>query len=314
VSTSVDECRRVSTSVDECRRVSTSVDECRRVSTSVDECRRVSTSVGECRRVSTRVYACTRSVLVVFVLGPWLRFCQGMGTKDVLAGEAEPGVTGGIGYTYNETDLNPFIEVRSSPWLAARNASSSCGLFAGAGHRIKTGSLITTYSGKYVTIGEYSKYAGDKRYLRGVATFRNGRLCIDGFQTPQSGFGMAQFANDFRGSTLRPNAKLVNTDIGLGVQLRATKDIFPGDEILLNYGRRYFDDPPMFDHGGPDAVDTGGLARQLLACGPLVLSVVVCTCCVRMGVAVVCKRGNRVCRHTGTHRPLATDERVQRVR
>jgi len=65
---------------------------------------------------------------------------------------------------------------------------------------------------------------------------------IDGLRCPQEGRGGASFANDGRGP--RNNAKFVlQHDKSQGrdrVFLKATRDIYDGEEVLVSYGRTYW--------------------------------------------------------------------------
>jgi len=144
------------------------------------------------------------------------------------------------GYVYNPDDRNPLVERRLAPWLAGVNSCSAHGLYVGKQRSIKKGEIITMYSGCYLTIKDNAAFSGDTRYLKGVQQFENGRQCIDGFRLPKNGHGLAQFANDFHGCGRPHNAKLVTSDLGSLVFLRATTEIAKDEEILINYGAHYF--------------------------------------------------------------------------
>ena len=103
--------------------------------------------------------------------------------------------------------------------------------------------VITLYEGEWIS----RKKAGDRSATHSRSIYRD--LVIDGLKVPEIGRGGGSFINDPR-TTSMYNAVLVSVDHpeiknrkiskAVGVYVRATKWIRPGDEIYVNYGNGGF--------------------------------------------------------------------------
>lgn len=101
---------------------------------------------------------------------------------------------------------------------------------------IPRGSKITEYKGKIKTWKEIKKEDGDNNYI----FFVNRNHVIDARPKKKA---LARYANDARGMTrvkgVRNNS-IYSTD-GVKVYIEAIRDIPPGEEILVGYGKEYWD-------------------------------------------------------------------------
>lgn len=128
------------------------------------------------------------------------------------------------------------VAVRKSTIEAAGN-----GLFATRAFR--SGELVTKFQGRRVgrDVALALRAAGEGHY---IFTLSAQHSFIDGIRTPRRGAGGGSFANHGATSASR-NAKLhVIVDRATGVEtawVKATRAIAVGDEILVSYGRNYFD-------------------------------------------------------------------------
>lgn len=108
------------------------------------------------------------------------------------------------------------------------------GLFARV--EIPKGTRIVEYTGVITTWKEVDHKDGENGYIYYVK--RN--HVIDASRTPEA---LARYANDARGLArvrgLSNNASY--TEDGLKVYITATKDIPAGAEILVSYGKEYWD-------------------------------------------------------------------------
>ena len=90
--------------------------------------------------------------------------------------------------------------------------------------------LVTFYDGEHVD-WQHARTLADPSYVRGVA---HGYTAIDGLRTPQRSRGAGSFCNH----SDRPNALFwVRDDV---VWIKAARDIEPGAEVLVSYGRNYW--------------------------------------------------------------------------
>jgi SET domain-containing protein len=125
--------------------------------------------------------------------------------------------------------LEKLVEVRESVLPGAGK-----GLFARA--FIPRGSRIVEYKGKITTWKEVDDNDGNNGYIYYVK--RN--HVIDAAGHPNA---MARYANDARGlqrvKGVSNNSEYVEE--GLRVYIESRKDIQPGEEILVEYGKEYWD-------------------------------------------------------------------------
>jgi hypothetical protein len=108
----------------------------------------------------------------------------------------------------------------------------------------KTGEILTDYAGMLIDVN-----ADDIEDVRVTTHYRTmmriGRSLrvIDGFREPVDGYGLAQFANH----GVRNNCKFKVFDTSttkhphLGIVLVATRPIYPEEEIIINYGKHFFE-------------------------------------------------------------------------
>ena len=91
-------------------------------------------------------------------------------------------------------------------------------------------SIVTYYDGEHID-WKTAKERPDARYMR---TVHFGHHVIDGLRAPIPGRGLGSFANH----SDNPNCKYHRS--GDSILLKLTKPIDAGDEILVNYGRTYW--------------------------------------------------------------------------
>jgi hypothetical protein len=101
---------------------------------------------------------------------------------------------------------------------------------------IRPGEVIGLYTGDLIR-DDFSRRddpsKGGTYYLQ-----LNSRLCIDGARTDAH---VSRFINDPRGSGQRPNCTFAHDGRSSTVRVRATRHIQPGQELLISYGRTYWD-------------------------------------------------------------------------
>jgi uncharacterized protein len=101
---------------------------------------------------------------------------------------------------------------------------------------IPRGSKITEYKGKVKTWKEVKDDEGENNYIFYV----NRNHVIDAKPSKKA---LARYANDARGFTrvkgMRNNS--IYATKGLKVYIEAVRDIPPGEEILVAYGKEYWD-------------------------------------------------------------------------
>ncbi len=101
---------------------------------------------------------------------------------------------------------------------------------------IPSGSKITEYKGKIKTWKEIKKEDGENNYILYV----NRNHVIDAKPKKKA---LARYANDARGVTKVKGIKnnsIYSTE-GLKVFIEAIRDIPPGEEILVGYGKEYWE-------------------------------------------------------------------------
>jgi SET domain-containing protein len=101
---------------------------------------------------------------------------------------------------------------------------------------IPEGTRITEYKGKIKTWKEAKKEDGENNYI----FYLNRNHVIDAKPRKKS---LARYANDARGVTRVKGVKnnsIYSTE-GLKVYIEAIRDIPPGEEILVDYGKEYWE-------------------------------------------------------------------------
>jgi|GEM_PF-6570896 len=136
-----------------------------------------------------------------------------------------------------ENDLLSAVEIRRlPPDHPAYRDERSYGLFSHA--RIAKGAYIAEYTGRYRLKRERSK---SSRYLL---------KCSDNLYIDAENYGNeTRYVNDYRGVMKSPNSQYYKIDckehfyknvkITSRVVVKARRDIEPGEEIVVNYGRGY---------------------------------------------------------------------------
>jgi hypothetical protein len=101
---------------------------------------------------------------------------------------------------------------------------------------IRKGSRIIEYKGKVTSWKEVNHRGGSNGYIY----FINRKHVVDAFTYPKA---LGRYANDARGMQrkkgLKNNAAYEN--VGLKVYIDAVEDIPAGAEILVGYGKEYWD-------------------------------------------------------------------------
>jgi uncharacterized protein len=104
---------------------------------------------------------------------------------------------------------------------------------------IKEGTAIVEYKGEIIDDKESERRA-EEEDIYGYMFFINKKHCIDAYHTPQH---VARYANDARGIA-RVKGLKNNSDYEIVKKkcfITATKDIQPGEEIFVDYGKEYWD-------------------------------------------------------------------------
>jgi uncharacterized protein len=101
---------------------------------------------------------------------------------------------------------------------------------------ILKGSMIVEYKGRITTLREIE----DNKEVNPYVYFVNRNHVIDAMHFPGS---LARYANDAEGITTMPGCKNNAVFIVLNkkVYLKAIADILPGQEILVSYGKDYWE-------------------------------------------------------------------------
>ena len=106
---------------------------------------------------------------------------------------------------------------------------------------VRRGVILTRAEGAKTSAREMKRRreSKDPRVLDSIR-MSDGTFVL-GHTEPVRGRGLGMFVNDISGSGRSANAKFVQgTDDNVYVKL--TKDVRPGEEILVDYGGRYWDD------------------------------------------------------------------------
>ena len=104
---------------------------------------------------------------------------------------------------------------------------------------IEEGTAIVEYKGEIIDDKESERRA-EEEDIYGYMFFINKKRCIDAYHTPQH---VARYANDARGIA-RVKGLKNNSDYEIVKKkcfITATKDIQPGEEIFVDYGKEYWD-------------------------------------------------------------------------
>ena len=121
--------------------------------------------------------------------------------------------------------------------------------------------IITTYAGTgRHLLGDVSTIPPEtSSHFRTLMKLPSGFYVVDGVRTPTLGFGLGQFCNDKRIPNSE-NAKIVGSAEAadtsshqtskLGLYIKATRDIKPGEEILISYDKNYWNryDEDIHEH------------------------------------------------------------------
>ena len=104
---------------------------------------------------------------------------------------------------------------------------------------ITEGTRIVEYKGEIIDDKESERRAEDED-IYGYMFYINKKHCIDAYYTPQY---EARYANDASG-LIRVKGLKNNSDyevVGKKCFITATRDILPGEEIFVDYGKEYWD-------------------------------------------------------------------------
>ncbi len=126
-----------------------------------------------------------------------------------------------------KTDRPVFTQIKPdlSDQLLVKKSSAGLGLFAKA--PIKKGSFIIEYFGPLLNDEEVQKKGG--KYLFALGK----KWTIDGTARTN----LARYINH---SCVRTNCEPVQ--YAMRIKIKATRNIKPGEELLYNYGKEYFDE------------------------------------------------------------------------
>ena len=125
------------------------------------------------------------------------------------------------------------------------------GLFAET--NIPAGTIVTEVAGERVTVKKMGekRREQDPRIFYSVKGVEKRRVFhVLGIMDPEDGLGMGTFANDYRGAGgTGVNAEYV-TGTDFKVYVKATRDLSMGEEILMDYGDKYWRVHPMMHNDG----------------------------------------------------------------
>ena len=110
---------------------------------------------------------------------------------------------------------------------------SGNGLFAK--EPLKKGTVVTWYEGTAMSCPRANRECHSPSFLATI----NHDTVIDGNRVPTPGQGAAQFANH----SYKPNAEFVRYQNPAGKEflvLKTKRDVAPGEELFINYGRDYW--------------------------------------------------------------------------
>ncbi|MBX9853599.1 MAG: SET domain-containing protein [Cytophagaceae bacterium] len=129
---------------------------------------------------------------------------------------------------------HPYCAVHTKQELGLVVATSQIKL-AGLGlyttKKIKKGTDIIEYDGERISTGKYNKRYEKEDYGAYGMTV-NKRVAIDARKTSS---GLGRYVCDYTGSGKKPNTEYLE-DKGI-VYITAKRDIEPGEELLVDYGR-----------------------------------------------------------------------------
>lgn len=114
----------------------------------------------------------------------------------------------------------------------AKSAIGGLGVFAK--RLIPKGTRITTYEGRWF---QTSFPIREKTQLDSHVLSLSSMDALDGIRYPEAGKGVASLVNSSRNTGIKPNGLfiLINEVLKKTAYIRATKDIQPDTEILVNY-------------------------------------------------------------------------------
>jgi hypothetical protein len=183
-------------------------------------------------------------------------------------------------------DPSPPVEVRKAAWIPPTVGSlptTNNGLFACS--HITAGTPITTYGGMGVQCPRDISHlhpSTTSHYKTLMHIPQAGPYVIDGFREPRLGFGLAQFCNagkspqqinaKFEGSQAEAADTSTHKNSKLGIYIIATRQIEPGEEILLSYATHYWQrilDAPETPNTSPPPTQTPSPPPEALTPHPL---------------------------------------------
>jgi hypothetical protein len=140
------------------------------------------------------------------------------------------------GSMYTESNRRSDCFIKRVRWL-----DNGFGLFVRKA--FKTGEIITEYAGKLIDVkADKVEDVENTSHYRTLMRIGDHLRIIDGFKEPVEGYGLAQFTNH----GTRNNCKFKVFDIPtpahphIGVVLVACRPIYPGEELIINYGTTFF--------------------------------------------------------------------------
>lgn len=149
-----------------------------------------------------------------------------------------------VPYCWQHAEMVLHVKIKECQWLPKGNK----GLFAIDRKRVdapvfRKGQKILQYTGEFLTEDEmserYDYYDEDGELVEGRAEYaleyEDGK-----YVDAEIIKGYGAFINDPNGYTRHPENLDPNSKFGKGLWIVAIKDIYDGDEILIDYGDNYF--------------------------------------------------------------------------
>lgn len=123
--------------------------------------------------------------------------------------------------------------------LVKKSTIPGCGMGLFTKKFIPKGTLIVEYKGTIKTWDQI-KDRRRKEYIYAYMYAINGNRYIDASRTPRA---LARYANDARGLNKIKGVtnNCIYDDDGEKAFIKSVKDILPGSEILVRYGKEYWD-------------------------------------------------------------------------
>jgi len=166
-------------------------------------------------------------------------------TGYMISDSGGPFFTGGqLFLTYEQAELLRLeleeITIKKPTYLEVKDSKipgAGYGLFTKKS--LKRGEKVVEYLGEIIDYQEYNKRTDENKY--GYMFYLDKKTCIDAYDTPHF---VARYANDAKGLKRVPGLDN-NCEYHIEdkrVYIVAKRDIRPGEELFVSYGKEYWED------------------------------------------------------------------------